>query len=177
MTGNRRWNRRSIVTLLALLAVGTGLLWDGSPLAALVVRKAVALKFPELRQVSPAELATWMADPARPTPVLVDARPVDQFFQSHIHGAIQLDPASPDLAVLEAVPRDVPIVVYDGPGVASAALARALLGAGYTRVSHLEGGLFRWVNQGHPIEGRYGPATKVHPASWPWGWLLERRYR
>ncbi|HXG44114.1 MAG TPA: rhodanese-like domain-containing protein [Gemmatimonadales bacterium] len=177
MTPGRRPTRRTIALLALFLALGLGLGWDGSPLAALVVRQAVALKYSDLRQVSPEELAIWMADPNRPPPLLVDARPGAQYFQSHIRGAVPLDPAAPDLGALTSVPRETPIVVYDGPGVGSAALAQALAAAGYTRVSNLEGGLFRWVNEGHPIEGRYGPATKVHPVSWTWGRLLKRRYR
>jgi rhodanese-related sulfurtransferase len=177
MTPGRRLSRRTIALVVLLLALGLGLGWDGSPLAALVVRQAVALKFSDLRQVSPGELVAWMADPNRPPPLLVDARPGAHYFQSHIRGAVHLDPAAPDLAALASVPREAPIVVYDGPGVGSAALAQALVGAGYTRVSNLEGGLFRWVNEGHPIEGRYGPATKVHPVNWAWGRLLKSRYR
>lgn len=177
MSRARRFNRRTIVFFGLLLGLVGGLVWDGSPLAGFVLRQAVALKFSGLRQVSPSELVAWMADPNRPPPLLVDARPAGQFFASHIRGAVQVDPAAPDLAPLARVPKDLPIVVYDGPGVRSAAMAEALKSAGYTRVSNLEGGLFRWVNQGHPVEGRYGAATKVHPVSWAWGRLLKRKYR
>ncbi len=177
MTRGHRLSRRTLALLVLLVALGLGLGWDGSPLAASVVRQAVTLRFPDLRQVTPGELAAWLADPERPPPLLVDARPGAQYFQSHIHGAVHLDPAAQDLGPLTSVPRDAPIVVYDGPGVASAALVRALIGAGYTRVSNLEGGLFRWANEGHPLEARYGPATKVHPVNWAWGRLLKRRYR
>jgi len=163
-----------LVLLIALIA---GLAWDGCPLGGLILREAVALKFRDVRRVSPGELVTWMRDPNRPPPLLVDARPADQYQVSHIDGAVNIDPSQPDISGLVHVRRDNPVVVYDGPGVVGAAMVKALADTGFTRVSNLDGGLFRWVNEGHPVVDDSGAATRVLPASWSWGRLLKARYR
>ena len=173
----RRFTPRTIVFLTLLVAFLGGLLWDGSPLAGFVLRQAVGLKFRDVRQVSPSELVAWMQDPNRPPPLLVDARPPDRVAVSHIEGAVAIDPASPDLTALARVSQETPIVVYDGPGVVGAAMAKGLSDAGFTRVSNLEGGLFRWVNEGHPLVNDKGPATRVLAAGWAWSRLLKSRHR
>jgi rhodanese-related sulfurtransferase len=173
----KRFTKRTIVVLVLLAALVTGLVWDGCPLGGLILRQAVALKFRDVRRVSPAELVAWMRDPNRPPPLLVDARPADQFTLSHIDGAVNIDPGQPDLSRLENVRRDNPVVVYDGPGAVGAAMVKGLSDAGFTRVSNLDGGLFRWVNEGHPIVDDQGSASRVAPVSWSWGRLLKARYR
>jgi rhodanese-related sulfurtransferase len=176
-TPRKRFSRRTIVLFAILAGLLAGLVWDGSPLGNLVVRQAVALRFRTVRRVSPAELVAWMADPTRPPPLLVDARPAGQFGVSHIDGAVRLDPADPDLSALHRVSRETPIVVYSRIGAFGAAMAVALQDSGFTRVSSLDGGLFRWVNEGHPVVGDQGPARKVDPADWTLGRLLKARYR
>jgi rhodanese-related sulfurtransferase len=173
----KRFTKRTVVFLAFLVVVVTGLVWDGCPLGGLLLRQAVALKFRDVRQVSPTELVAWMRDPNRPPPLLVDARPAAQYAQSHIQGAVLLDPTQPDITRLQRVSRDIPIVVYDGPGVIGAAMVSPLVDQGYTRVSNLEGGLFRWVNEGHAVVSDTGPATTVAPINWGWGRLLKARYR
>ncbi|MEO8637236.1 MAG: rhodanese-like domain-containing protein [Gemmatimonadales bacterium] len=177
MTTSKRLTTKTIVMLVLLAGVIGGLLWDGSPLGSLAVRTAVHLRFKDVRQVTPAEVVSWMRNPSRQPPLLIDSRPPTQFQLSHIAGAVEIDPTAPDLAPLVNVARDIPLVVYDGPGVVSAAMVQALLTAGFSRVSHLEGGLFRWANEGQPIADDQGPATKVDPVNWWWGRLLKGRYR
>ena len=173
----KRFTKRSILAFALVLALVAGLAWDGSPLGSLILRKAVALKFRDVRQVSPEELVAWMKDPNRPPPLLIDARPSEQFVVSHIDGAVNIDPAAPDMTPLARVSRDQPVVVYDGPGVMGAATVVGLQGAGFTRVSNLDGGLFLWANEGNPIVTGNGPVSKVHPINGWWGRLLKGRYR
>ncbi len=172
----RRFTGRTYLFFGAVVALLGGLLWDGSPLGGLLLRQAVRAKFTDARHVSPAELVRWLADPNRPPPLLVDARPDEQFSLSHIDGAVQLDPTEPDISPLRVVSRETPIVIYDGPGVLGAGIAPALMAEGFTRVSNLDGGLFRWANEGYPLVNAEGPATKVHPINWKWGRLLKGRY-
>lgn len=177
MTQTKRLTNKTIVMLVLLAGVIGGLAWDGSPLGSLAVRKAVQLRFKDVRQVTPTELVAWMRDPSRPPPLLIDARPPAQFARSHIAGAVEIDPTAPDLAPLVNVARDIPLVVYDGPGVVSAAMVQALVTNGFSRVSSLDGGLFRWVNEDNPIADAAGPATTVDPVNGWWGRLLKARYR
>lgn len=153
-----------------------GLFWDGSPLGGLLVREAVHFKFKDVREVSPSALVAWMRDPTRPPPLIVDARPEADYALSHIAAAVRLDPVTPDLAVLAHVPRDQPVVAYDATGVGGAAMAVALGQAGFTRVSSLEGGLFRWANEGYPLSADSGQPTKVAGVSWGWDRLLKGRF-
>lgn len=173
----KRFTKRTIIVLLLFVTLVTGFAWDGCPLGAFILRQAVALKFRDVRRVSPAELIAWMRDANRPPPLLIDARPPDQFALSHIDGAVNINPTQPDLAQLTHVRRDLPLVVYDGPGAAGAAMVKALTDAGFSRVSNLDGGLFRWVNEGHPVLNAEGPASKVASLNWSWGRLLKARYR
>jgi len=173
----KRLTKRTIVFLLLVAGLVGGLAWDGSPLGSLVLRQALRLKFREVRQVTPAELVAWTQDPQRPPPLLLDARPDSSFVRSHIQGAVRLDPVHPDLSVLVHVPRDQPLVVYDAAGVGGTAMVIGLVGAGFSRVSNLEGGIFRWVNEGHPIVSDTGRAETVDPISWSWGRLLKARFR
>jgi rhodanese-related sulfurtransferase len=173
----KRLKKRTVILLLVLAGVLGGLLWDGSPLGALILRQAVHLKFRDVRQVTPEEMVTWMRDVERPPPLLVDARPEEQYGMSHIQGSVRLDPVKPDLEVFTHVSRDQPLVVYDAAGVVGTAMVVGLTQAGFSRVSNLDGGIFRWANEAHPIVSDSGAATKVHPVSWWWGRLLKARYR
>ena len=183
----KRLKKRTIIFLLALLALVGGLVWDGSPLGGLVLRQAIHLKFRGVRQVTPEELVGWMRDRyywadvlselRQVPPLLVDARPEDQFTMSHIQGAVRLDPVKPDLEVFTHVSRDQPLVVYDAAGVMGTAMVQGLNQAGFSRVSNLDGGIFRWANEAHPIVSDSGAATKVYPVNWWWGRLLKARHR
>lgn len=173
----KQLTKRTIAALALLAAVLIGLLWDGSPLGSFVLRQALRLKFREVRQVTPAELVGWTRDPHRPPPLLIDARPDSSFRLSRLDGAVRIDPAHPDLAPLVHVPRDQPLVVYDAAGVGGTAMVIGLTEAGFTRVSNLDGGIFRWANERYPLVGDSGAASKVDPVSWWWGRLLKGRYR
>jgi len=173
----KQLTRRTVVALVLAAAILLGLLWDGCPLGNLVLRQALRLKFGQVRQVTPAELVAWTRDPNRPPPLLIDARPDSSFRLSHLDGAVRIDPAHPDLAPLTHVPRDQPLVVYDGAGVGGTAMVLGLTEAGFSRVSNLEGGVFGWVNAGYPVVGDSGTALHVDPMSWWWGRLLKARFR
>ena len=62
-------------------------------------------------------------------------------------------------------------------GLRSTALGVALQQAGYSGIFNLEGGIFRWANEGRPLVKADGPATVVHPYSHWTGYLLKKRYR
>ena len=175
-SSRKHFTKGTILLVVALLAVLTGLLWDGSPLGSLALRQAIRLKFPKVRQVSPSELVVWMRDPNRPPPMLIDARPPAEYAISRIDGAVEIDPTAPDLSSLNHISKDQPLVVYDATGAQGTAMVIALTTEGFTRVSNLEGGLFRWANEGHALVDDKGPATHVFPLTWSWGHLLKARF-
>ena len=172
-----RTRRRSLLILVVLAGLLGGLFWDGSPLGTWVLHQPLRMKFPLVRQVSPAELVVWMRDPKRPPPLLVDVRPLAEFQQSHLQGAAHVDPALRDLSPLQRIPYEQPILVYDAAGVGGTVMVIALSHAGYRRLSNLDGGIFRWANEGHPVVTDQGEASSVAPVSWVWGRLLKARYR
>ena len=97
--------------LAIMLAVVGGILWDGSPLFSWVINRALAIKFSEVRRVTPQELIAWMKDPSRPPPLLVDARTEAEYKVSHLADAVRIDPTAPDLAVLANVRKEQPMVI------------------------------------------------------------------
>jgi len=87
-----------------------------------------------------------------------------------------VNPASPDRTGVGHVARDQPILVYGRAGVVGAAVVPGMTQAGFSPMSNLDGGLFRWANEGHPLVNESGPATTVHPVAWSWGRLLKSRF-
>ncbi len=104
--------------------------------------------------------------------LFLDAREKTEFDVSHIRQAQWVGYKSFDLSVLKAVPRDSPITVYCSIGYRSEKIAEKLQSAGFTSVSNLYGGIFEWVNQGHPVYSINGPTADVHAYTPFWGkWL------
>lgn len=71
------------------------------------------------------------------------------------------------------LPKDAPIVVYCSVGYRSEKITEDLQAAGFTNVRNLYGGIFEWVNSGHPVVDDSGPTEHVHAYDRSWGrWLL-----
>lgn len=137
------------------------------------VLREVRERHPEVVQVPIESLRERLGEPD--APLLLDARPPEEFALGHLAGArcaADLDRA------LAGVAPDDEIVVYCSVGMRSSALAQALTERGFTHVANLEGGIFRWVNEGGATwasgaEG--GSDTRVdavHPYDERWGTLL-----
>ncbi|MDQ6623358.1 MAG: rhodanese-like domain-containing protein [Verrucomicrobiota bacterium] len=131
--------------------------------------------FPNVRRVSPDEVAQWLTNPKRQAPVLLDVRTKAEFDVSHIHGARRVEPASNANAI--DLPRDQPIVTYCSVGYRSGAFAKKLQDAGYKNVQNMSGSIFAWANEGHPIERDGKRVEKVHPYNAKWGKLLKPSLR
>jgi rhodanese-related sulfurtransferase len=106
--------------------------------------------------------------------VFLDAREPREYEVSHIKGAIPIGFDHFDLSQLPDFNPDTAIVVYCSVGYRSEKIAERLLAAGYRNVSNLYGGLFEWVNQGHPVVNQNGPTQQVHAFSRSWGIWLQR---
>jgi rhodanese-related sulfurtransferase len=178
-TGSRRrWLRILLLVLVLPLLLGAGVaLLAGRPLAFEVVRRLTVRKFPDVRWTATAELARWRVDPGRPQPVVLDARTAAEYDLSHLKDAARIDPYRPLLRPLRGMPKDTVIVVYSSVGYRSARVAHWLGRQGYTRVSNLDGSLFRWANEGRPVFHDGRPTIEVHPYDERWGLMLEKPYR
>jgi len=163
--GSRRSGGESWLARLGRHAAGRGVAW--------LVRR----RFPDVRTLSPRRLAARLSPSeawsAAEPPLLLDVRTAAEFAVSHLAGARRLDPDQPDLTALGSAERARAIVVYCSVGYRSARVAKVLERAGFSQVLNLEGGIFRWANEGRPLVDAAGAATRVHPFDARWGRLLE----
>jgi rhodanese-related sulfurtransferase len=120
-------------------------------------------RFPDVRQLPPAELARWLADAKRPSPLLLDARSADEFATSHLADAVRIDPATSDHELKAILPSGRPLVFYCAAGYRGSQMARRAQALGHNDVSNLEGGIFHWANEGHQVVRDDTPTTGVHP--------------
>lgn len=172
-----RTRARFSKTRLALLI--TGLI--GASLALLgfqsvdwfLLKKSLRQKFPKVEWISTSELADWLADKTRPTPVLLDIRTPDEWRVSHLPGARRVDPKTTAETAASGLPKDRPIVTYCAVGYRSGEMAERLRAAGFSKVRNLEGSIFQWANEHRPLVRGDERVSQVHPYNRFWGRLLK----
>ena len=164
------------ILIIAAVILGLGAWVLAAPADFAAMKREVRDRFPDVRQLSTADLAAWLADPQRPPPVLLDARTEKEFAVSHLRGARRVEPSAKADALLRELPPDRPVVVYCAVGYRSSAVAERLQKAGVRTVFNLEGSIFQWANEGRPLEADGHPADKVHPYNGRYGkWLAPDR--
>ncbi|MDX1905598.1 MAG: rhodanese-like domain-containing protein [Bacteroidia bacterium] len=115
-------------------------------------------------------MATVPEIAGQPGLVWLDARSLPEYEVSHLPGARHIGYESFDSAGVAALPRETPIIVYCSVGYRSENITRRMQAMGFTQVRNLYGGLFEWVNQGHPVVDRQGnPTDAVHGYNSTWG--------
>jgi rhodanese-related sulfurtransferase len=97
-----------------------------------------------MRNMTPAELAAWLADPARPDPLLLDVREPWEFQTCHIPGA-RLVPMNELPARLHELDPDAETVAICHHGTRSLHVAHFLARQGFERVHNLAGGVDAWA--------------------------------
>lgn len=176
--GARRWLRVALLLFVIPLLLGAGVaFFAGRPIAFDATRRLIDYKFPGGKWVGVAELVRWRSDPGRAPPVVLDARTEEEYGVSHLQGAVRIDPYRPSLRPLRGFSKDTAIVLYSSVGYRGARVADFLARQGYTQAYNLEGGQFRWANEGRPVFRHDRPVAEVHPYNPTWGLLLESRYR
>ena len=131
--------------------------------------------FPDVKRITTAELASWLNDPGRAKPLLLDVRTRAEYEVSHLRGARHVLPEASAAAVDMA--KAQPVVTYCSVGYRSGAFAEKLHAAGYQEVFNLEGSIFRWANEGRPVFRGDQPVEEVHPYNSAWGLLLKKKHR
>jgi rhodanese-related sulfurtransferase len=168
---------RAIVWILALLVMGCGQ-HDGTPEVRLgKITREIAAEFPLVPTLAPAELAAWLDDPDREPPILLDVREPNEFAVSHLPGARRVDPDADVIKLLASLTPKRPVVLYCSVGFRSSKLAEQLLEAGASDVRNLEGSIFRWANEGLPLQRDGMPAHRVHPYSSRYAEMLHPNLR
>lgn len=114
---------------------------------------------------------------ARQQALFLDARAAPEYEVSRIPGAVWVGYQEFDISALDSIPKDQPVIVYCSVGYRSERISRKLLKAGYTQVSNLYGGIFEWVNQGHPVQDSLGETTRVHAYNRSWSKWIRRGER
>ncbi len=166
---------RATLILVAVLSALAGIvLYRGHDLSWRSVKQRIRGEFPAVKQLSTAELAAWLARDEGPRPILLDVRSEAEYRVSHLPGAVLADRGAGDAALPPGVRKDAPIVAYCAVGFRSSAMAERLRLAGYTHVYNLEGSIFEWANQGHPLYRGDEEVRRVHPYDGQWGRLLDR---
>lgn len=107
-----------------------------------------------MRQMSPRELADWLADERRPKPVLLDVREPVEFDICRIEGSVLMPMASVPARQQELDP-DADIVVICHHGARSAQVCLFLERQGFSRVVNLAGGVAGWAAQVDPTMPQY----------------------
>jgi rhodanese-related sulfurtransferase len=98
-------------------------------------------------EVDPAGLASWLAE--QQPPQVIDVRETYERDAGHIEGTrhVELTQLPAQSAELE---RERPLVFYCRSGSRSLMAAQAFRASGFTAFS-LQGGLLRWVQEGHAL--------------------------
>jgi rhodanese-related sulfurtransferase len=141
----------------------------------LILKQTIRAEFPQVRQISPDTLASWLAS-KQTNLVLLDTRTEAEYAVSHLANARQVDPKIENLASLDLA-IDTPIVTYCSIGYRSARIADRLQTAGYTNVVNLEGSIFQWANAGKPVYRNGSQVQQVHPFDPRWAQLLNSELR
>ncbi len=116
-----------------------------------------ALAESEAPSITASELSARRA--AGTAPVVIDVRTKEEYAAGHIPGALNIsfDRVAERISEIEA-PNGVALYCMVGPRARKG--EAALLGAGYTRVFHLDGGLAAWQAAGLPVEPGPSPTRR-----------------
>lgn len=181
MRGRVLWGAGAAV-LIGIAVLASGQLVIGldptNPRVTLAdVERTVSKRFP-VSEVSVAELAPEVGGSKA---VLFDVRTREEFDQSHIAGAIWVDPdmsAEAFARVHGEQVRGKKAVFYCAVGVRSGIMvqrvAQSLASFGPTSVLNMTGGAFRWHVQQRPLMSSAGQVRTLHPYDGAWGKLLDR---
>jgi rhodanese-related sulfurtransferase len=114
--------------------------------------------------------------------LIFDTRPAEEYNVSHLPRAIQVDPQLPGDQFVEQFGdslKNKNLVFYCSVGYRSSQFLqraqKAVAGKGAISAFNLQGGIFRWYNEGNLVVDAHGPTDKVHPYDKIWGGLLNER--
>jgi len=99
-----------------------------------------------MEHITAPELAAWIADPDRPTPLLLDVREPWEFETCRIEAA-QLMPMNTIPGRFSELDEEQPVVCICHHGARSMQVAAFLERQGFTNVTNLTGGIHAWAKQ------------------------------
>jgi rhodanese-related sulfurtransferase len=107
-----------------------------------------------MQHITAPELAAWLADDARPKPVLLDVRENWEFETCRIDGAVQI-PMNTIPARIDDLDEDAEIVCICHHGARSLQVAAFLERHGFGKTVNLTGGIHAWALQVDPTMAKY----------------------
>jgi len=99
-----------------------------------------------MEHITALELADWLADEARPSPLLLDVRENWEYETCHIDGAT-LMPMNTIPARIDDLDEDAAIVCICHHGARSMQVAAFLEHNGFGKITNLTGGIHAWAVQ------------------------------
>lgn len=99
-----------------------------------------------MQHITALELADWLADEARPSPLLLDVRENWEFETCHIAGST-LMPMNSIPARIDDLDEDAAIVCICHHGARSMQVAAFLERNGFGKITNLTGGIHAWAVQ------------------------------
>ncbi|MEM8780633.1 MAG: rhodanese-like domain-containing protein [Cyanobacteria bacterium P01_G01_bin.49] len=130
------------------------------------------LKFPSVLHISSDELADWLDDKQRNSPLLLDTRSPLEYTISHLKNAYLIPSTTQELTHLLGLVPSTPIVTYCSIGYRSAKVAQQLQNLGYEQVFNLEGSLLIWFSENRPVYQEGEPVVHIHPYNRFWSFWL-----
>jgi rhodanese-related sulfurtransferase len=107
-----------------------------------------------MQHITAPELAAWLADPARPRPLLLDVRENWEYETCHIEGSTLMPMHMVPIQVGE-LDDDVDIVCICHHGARSMQVAAFLERNGFDKITNLTGGIHAWAVQVEPSMPKY----------------------
>lgn len=107
-----------------------------------------------MEHITAPDLAAWIADPDRPTPLLLDVREPWEFQTCAIEGS-QLVPMNTIPGRFSELDEEQTVVCICHHGGRSLQVAAFLERQGFTKVVNLTGGVHAWANQVDPAMPTY----------------------
>jgi rhodanese-related sulfurtransferase len=107
-----------------------------------------------MQQLTATQLQAWLADPARPKPLLLDVREPWELEVCRLPGVTPM-PMRAVPARYPELKRDAEVVIVCHHGARSYQVAMFLEYQGYTKVYNLYGGMSAWAQQVDPTMPTY----------------------
>ncbi len=107
-----------------------------------------------MQTITAPELATWLNDPTRPAPFLLDVREMWEFDTCHIRGSHLMSMGTIADRVHE-LDQNANIVCICHHGSRSMRVASFLETQGFSHITNLTGGVHAWAMEADPSMPRY----------------------
>ena len=106
---------------------------------------------------------------------ILDIRSAEEYRVSHLSEARLVAFEGFHPTALKDIDKKAKVVLYCSVGFRSEKIGEQLLAEGYTDVTNLYGGIFKWVNDGHVVTNHIGePTDSVHTFNKEWSiWLRQ----